>query len=103
MDFCKTWGKLRQLQCPSNAPFSQNCALEFIVMTHQRILRKSKSTSISMSAGKSRSPKSAAGTLSRVETEDIEEIPQPTAYDRLPAVTATFPAVFKELEVEQRY
>jgi hypothetical protein len=56
-----------------------------------------------MSGKMSRSPKSAAGNLSRVETEDIEEIQQPTAYDRLPAVTATFPAVFKELEVEQRY
>jgi hypothetical protein len=41
--------------------------------------------------------------LSRVETEDVEEHQEPSAYDRLPAVIATFPAIFKDLEVEQRY
>jgi hypothetical protein len=56
-----------------------------------------------MSAKISKTPKSAAETLSRVETEDVEEHQEPSAYDRLPAVIATFPAIFKDLEVEQRY
>ena len=60
-------------------------------------------SSLDMSAKSSKTPKSAAETLSRVETEDVEEHQEPSAYDRLPAVIATFPAIFKDLEVEQRY
>jgi hypothetical protein len=55
-----------------------------------------------MSAKSSKTPKSAAESLSRVETEDIEELQQPKAYDRLPAALSTFPEVFKDLETEQR-
>ena len=47
--------------------------------------------------------KSEAETKSRAETEDVEELQVPTAYDRLPAVISTFPAVFHDLEIEQRY
>ena len=60
-------------------------------------------SSLEMSAKISKTPKSAAETSSRVETEDVEEHQEPSAYDRLPAVIATFPAIFKDLEVEQRY
>jgi hypothetical protein len=56
-----------------------------------------------MSKNTSSSPNSVARTSNRVESEDAEEIQKPTSYDRLPAVIATFPAVFKELEIEQRY
>lgn len=56
-----------------------------------------------MSTENSKTPKSASQTLSRVETEDVEENQKSSAYDRLPAVIATFPAIFKDLEVEQRY
>ncbi len=75
------------------------------IINHQlhRSIGDSHSSSLVMSGKKTSSPKSAAGTLSRLETEDAEEIQQPTAYDRLPAVIATFPATFKDLEVEQRY
>lgn len=56
-----------------------------------------------MSKNTSSSPNSVARTSNRVESEDVEEIQKLTSYDRLPAVIATFPAVFKELEIEQRY
>jgi hypothetical protein len=56
-----------------------------------------------MSSKTSRTLKSEAETKSRAETEDVEEIQVPTAYDRLPAVISTFPAVFQDLEIEQRY
>ncbi len=47
--------------------------------------------------------KSEVEAKSRAETEDVEELQVPTAYDRLPAVLSTFPAEFKDLEIEQRY
>ncbi len=56
-----------------------------------------------MSKNTSSSPNSVAITSNRVEFDDAEEIQKPTSYDRLPAVIATFPAIFKDLEIEQRY
>ena len=47
--------------------------------------------------------KSEVEAKSRAEIEDVEELQVPTAYDRLPAVISTFPAVFHDLEIEQRY
>jgi hypothetical protein len=85
--------------------FSKRAEIYLRIINHKlhRSIGDSHSSSLVMSGKKTSSPKSAAGTLSRLETEDAEEIQQPTAYDRLPAVIATFPATFKDLEVEQRY